>query len=732
MTTSIDSVTLTNSVVRQDAANHVSVALSNGVIIELLLDKGMLLGIGEVVCQGTLLRSNQVPICPDFSSLDGLHFQDFQFEEVGTEADGSVVIQSTAIGRPELIGNDLQDQHDFTLAFAKLRDTQRHRLDWIIKPVTLELDGETYQGFSLAFRFESEGCSVHRLTTQATWEIGGRATGNTIYHQSQVTAPVHKMTKESRFTSACLKRLDQLDSHMGYSYQMAPRWALMQPFEFLAAGEGVLMSYWPQPHAVKSLVQKNAGEDVLFILDEYRFPSATSFTTPEKHILFSASEQPRAQHEIANMWTRAMEYTGDSIRDQFGMKISPPRPNATPTFQGKWGVNHRDTLGTPGTDWRWEVGPDDRFYFLLEGQRIESRELLYWVADEMLPQYAEQGRRHFSLTQIPIHQSDFTEMGFARKADAGWHSDLHVSSVCGTHRYVPADMYDGWRGWRYLASKADKLGIFLGHWLGMNLTPNAPILHEHPEYALIHANTKAYSGGYGHNTLIAMNWNSGVRRWLLDDMVRWFDEGLRWVWIDSWSNIACLSADYVNDYAPMQPEAARIIGDLYRIGYRDFRFEGVSPFGTTGYGIVDPMHDYAGHVVEGVVGQNDFADRIGHEYMAWNEALDVHLNPKRTLDQRREWSFRYIANRSLNIASDTDVHTYNALYDRLDKRYLLPDDRGVLWKSEAGMALFAYKSFPHHVGGASVSRIDGRSEHPVDVSDGVLETTPWTAYRIGD
>ncbi|HEY3417537.1 MAG TPA: hypothetical protein VGM23_11695, partial [Armatimonadota bacterium] len=216
-------------------------------------------------------------------------------------------------------------------------------------------------------------------------------------------------------------------------------------------------------------------------------------------------------------------------------------------------------------------------------------------------------------------------------------------------------------------------------------------------------------------------------------MRRWHDAGLDWIWFDSWPNLACLSYSYQNGMAPMQAEMPEVLAELQKIGYDWFAFEGTSPFGCPAYGLSDPMEDYEGHVAQGVCGQNDFGKRIGHEYLAYNEALlHISVNPQRGTDQVPEWSFRYIANRSLNIVTDEDTQTYVALEPLMHKRYLLPDDRGVRWEAGNGQqALFAYQAFAYPLPtGAKVTRVKGTTETPVNCPGGVLQTEAFAAYRI--
>ncbi|HEY3415911.1 MAG TPA: hypothetical protein VGM23_03410 [Armatimonadota bacterium] len=702
--------------------------------VQLCLDGSRLLGLGEVVIQGVTVRAGRVLLRPDFSTVDAVHYQDFQLMEIVRQEE-STVVRTRALGRPEVLSNDLMDEYDFTISCLSVREVQEDTLEWILTPQQLELDGEAYAGLSLGFRFTSAVNEIHRFFTLGTWEIGGQATGNTIYHQSQVGEPVYTAAPETHYTTACLKRLDLWHDPMGISYQLCPRWASMQPFDFQAAKEGVLLGYWQDKHAVKSLIQKNPGEEVIFVLDEYDFPLANEVTIPAKHILFSPSpaETPRAAHEVVNMWTRAHEYTGQIIRDFYGITLCAPLPADSPVgVAGTSSIDRAALAKGPQDDWLWRQ-EHGKFYFMLDGEKIESHEFLDWTADHVLPRMAAQGIKRLRLIQ-PIHESDFSEMAFAYHAETGWHGDLHVSSVCATHRYAPAEFFGGWRGWRYLAEKARALDMSIGHWIGLHISPRSPILREYPDYAIRHANTKRYGGGYGPETVIAFNWaSSGARQWFLDDLRRWHDEGLNWLWFDSWPNLVCLTSSYLDRMTPLQMVAPEVLAELQQIGYDWFGFEGTSPFGCPAYGLADPMQDYEGHVQQGVCGQNDLGKRIGHEYMAYNEALlHIGLNPARDMSAFPEWSFRYIANRSLNLVTATDTQTYLRLLPLLQKRYLLPADRGVCWKTSDGrQALFAYQAFPYPVpAGLTVTQVTGTTETPIACADGVLHTQPFTAYRL--
>ncbi|MEI8196711.1 MAG: hypothetical protein WCI73_12505, partial [Phycisphaerae bacterium] len=562
--------------------------LSPEVSVELVSQGRRLLGLGMVTVNGVALRSAQALIRPDFATPDAVHYQDFELVKVERKGQ-QTVLHTLALGRPEVYG-EIMDEYSYNLAFPKLRETEADQLEWVLEPQELTLEGVRYVGFSLGFRFASRDREIHRLTTVATWEIGGRATGNTIYHQAYTCAPVYTATKANRFSTTCLKRLDLWNDWLGHSYQMLPRWGCIQPFDFQASKEGVLLGYWKNPHSVKSVLQKNPGEDVIFVLDEYDFPLTKKVTTPAKHVLFAAPPAPKkrwAKHEVVDMWTRACDHTGQIIRDFFGIENCPPLVSGGPHYVGKNSVPRSELAKGPQPDWLWEA-KDGKFYFLLEGERIESKDFLYWTADKVLPRLHAQGIKRVMFE--PVHESDFTELAFAYHAQTGWHSDLVCSSICGSHRYVPAAFYDGWKGWNYLAQKARSYGMSLGHWVGLHLTPRSPILAEHPEYILQHVNTLGHGGGYSHQFICSINWCSGAKKWFLDDMRRWHDEGgLEWLFFDSWPNLGCSPLNYGGRKEPTPREVGGDFGPLHKMGDNWCCFGGARPFGVDQYGVWEPL-----------------------------------------------------------------------------------------------------------------------------------------------
>jgi hypothetical protein len=127
--------------------------------------------------------------------------------------------------------------------------------------------------------------------------------------------------------------------------------------------------------------------------------------------------------------------------------------------------------------------------------------------------------------------------------------------------------------------------------------------------------------------------------------------------------------------------------------------------------------------------------------MGYNQMLGPGVNEKRDRKILPEISFRYAANRSLTLVLENHENrypyvegldrTYALLQPLMRKRYVLPDDRGVKWESDLGLAVFAYRSFDLQLPkGAKVFRVEKGLEKPVEYSGSTMKTEPWTAYKI--
>ena len=211
----------------------IPIQLSPQVRLELIQTRsGDLLGIGNVLIQGTAMRNGSRLILPRLDTPNGILYTRFKLKEVEHAGDGATRVHLDAVGLPWGRG-ELSDKYNQPLVWLNAsHESVSDELVLVLRPVMLGLGGRDWMGFSYSFEYQSSKRQIHRLLTLATWEIGGSIKGNTILSQGQVNPPVFRGGVDKMFTTACLDSLEQYGSPQAYSFQLAPRGGLLQAFDF--------------------------------------------------------------------------------------------------------------------------------------------------------------------------------------------------------------------------------------------------------------------------------------------------------------------------------------------------------------------------------------------------------------------------------------------------------------------------------------------------------------------
>ncbi len=418
--------------------SRVNIELATGV-------DGAFLGLGRITVEGTPLRSAMIPLRPDISTPDGIRYDTFRLEEIREEDDG-VVLVTTALGTQEVYG-EYRDEYDNPLAWPRVpTGAIADRLEWRLRPETLTLDGVDYTGFSYAFRFVSAARAIHLLTVVATWELGGQAAGNTLLYQGQVNPPVHQCTPESAYTTACWRTLGRPGQPDNYSFQFSSRYSPLQCCDFHYGAPGNLFAYWPQVVDVHSLVQKNAGEDVVFVLDRCFMPLATEVNFPRKCVLRAPPPaEGMTEEAMHDRWLLALQHAQRVVREAYAV----PAPYLLP----ETGSN------------AFHCSPDERGKLVMSvrGKPYPPEQILAAWA-ETFPTLAECGIRRF-FPEVAA-ESDVTENGYTYKLMDGIDGGLVTSSVCNVWRYRPAAFWGGWPAWEDFYQAGKGHGLEIGHWVG--------------------------------------------------------------------------------------------------------------------------------------------------------------------------------------------------------------------------------------------------------------------------
>ncbi len=475
--------------------------------------------------------------------------------------------------------------------------------------------------------------------------------------------------------------------------QLTSRHGTLQSFDYQHSARGVLIGTWEKGEYVRSLIQKNPGETVLFVIDEHHVPYASSARTCAKRILYAPVCDPVRARDLWKL-----------VKD--GVQRG---------FQAQWNIRGMPTRSEQTLD-EIAVGNCPGSVCSYEGKVVASTEILDLLADKWLPKIKANGIELVGFFQFG--ESDVSEWGRRYKLEDGVHGDLMVSSICNLWSFRPAAYWGGMPAWKRYVDRAHGLGLKVGTWIGNHISRNAPILHEHPEWFGVGRTGKANLGGYTAMMGKAINWNTGIRAWVVDSLKKVRDEaGLDYIFIDSWGNLGMLPIHYNDGYSNNLDGCARLISELQAAGFEYIVNEGMGPLCQPRFGL--GVHPTAAE------GQNSLNWWIGHEDMA--DGLNPILARVERMDLAR--CFRFLANYCfVEVPEETRslMRVWPLVRDHMymKKRTTLSDDRGVLWTGGARSVLWSFTKSVHHTAGG----MEQLYPQPRTIPQGSFTTEPLGIY----
>ncbi len=643
------------------------------------MDNGIVAGLGSVAIDGMPLMDPSFPATFILQGPEGWDYRTFRYVDTVCEGDATI-IRTEAIGSVS-DASWYRDQYDHEILYlGRPRPVPRLAVDFIVRPAQQSYAGIPFTGFTLSWRFAGDGVALGRLRWHQHWEIGGRAEGNTVYWQSQIASPVATFTRDGAWDNLCWKTLlkDKVDENI--SMQVNCRAAYHQLFDMLCAPSGVLLGYFADAQSVQTACRNNAGEDNYHIVESLEFPLAGNREIAGKTILFAHTELTEAGRR--NLWFGVNEALEDSYRAQTGVVKSRALPTLTHSMSGACSEN-------------------DHLYYdpRQTGERVPAERYLEWLGEHEMPVARRKGYRRFWTR--PYCVTDASELMFWSKSMQGrdvMDGDVTIGSCCCVWEYKPSAMYGGGTMARRFYELGHELGLDIGIWVGNHLSTRAPMLREHPDWVLKDRNFGNPAGGYDDLIMAVLNWNSGAREWILQDLLDWKAQyGLDFIFFDSLGNLGLKTRNYAGaDLADNFQGLVQFVAGLTQAGI-EVICEGRSFLGAPHFGISNDGNMES--TADPLRGQNSLGWFLGNEDMFCGmEAFTGH-NPRVPEERLVNMHFRTLAGGGLldihggPAALDAHFYIYNRVSAFMQQRTVLENDQGVRWDAADGQAvLFSFTS----------------------------------------
>ncbi len=664
-------------------------------ILHLEIRDGQLHSLGAVTINGSALRNPGTRFLPWFDTFEGEIFRSFRFE--GVEQRGATtVVRTTAVSDPDTLFRERRDSSGDPCFRNESWDAPAHeaRFDICFEPGEAELDGRQFTGFRYWFEYAGE-LPIHRIVDRQTWEIGGTLDDVNICLRNWLTPPRMKIAKDTIYSTVGLDNWAKL-----LPGNLWGRWSLLPGFDLQYGQAGILVGWFDLISLIRTVVETNAGDDSLRVLDMHLFTQANKVTTNPKTILHCADRLDEV--DALNLWTRLQDRELECGQAQFG--IPQEEPPCITFAHNVWKNVNFDTTYEEVIDVASEFGGD---YVFID------------VVFEQEEAYNEQLRK-----LITPEQQKGTIL------EKRWEQNM-----CCVLDWKVNDVWGGEAGLKRLCERAGAKGVKILSWMSTHASPNSYLNDS------TRPDTKELARGAGGvfagkesgrhpdtgypSSCWPFNLNTPVMEWLRDRLLgvceRTGVAGYLW---DSFSNLGWWQLDYSQgDMRPQFDRMAQLYADLAKAGL---------------YLKTESLVTFSNHSCCGLHGGNIYAgDLLGYSYnttiaLWFNETVSDHdannheckiLRGEAPIDML----FQCIAHKRIpslhfhlvpraewhgpSVAAIKEVLAlYKTQRHRMIRRTVLKDGLGVRWDGGDQPLLCAFKGAPALQGAR-----DAVTGEPVDV-----------------
>jgi len=184
-----------------------------------------------------------------------------------------------------------------------------------IKPINRKIGGNQFVGFSYRYEYASKSIPIYRINDRSTWEIGGKAVGNTFWMRSCFNPAIASFTGIEQHYSTEWYLPDCANPNV---FQFLPLQTELQGFSFTSSEAGVLVTWTPSVSHVRSLFEKQRGKDEIVHLHEHCGDLADQFSSPVVEVLYLAGKFDRTG--LFNVYDDVRELVHDTLHGELGMR----------------------------------------------------------------------------------------------------------------------------------------------------------------------------------------------------------------------------------------------------------------------------------------------------------------------------------------------------------------------------------------------------------------------------
>ena len=285
--------------------------------LELRQSNGVFEGFGAVRAAGVPLRDGAEPIRFELTTPDGVELIHPRLcEQHREQACHRFVftLERREGGPMEYMLHSVRPRRNLR-RFRPPRPAPEARLELELRPAHRELGAFSADGFSYRWRYLNPPDPIFRITEYGSWEPGGSALGCEFRLRNCFVPSLVEFHSPEDFYSSEWYLPGCRNPNI---FQFLPFQTELQGFTFTSGAAGTVLSWSPQVTHLRSLFEKERGENRIRHYHEFCGDLAADFQTPAFEILFVPGAL--ALHQRDNLYEAMKELVHETLHAELGLR----------------------------------------------------------------------------------------------------------------------------------------------------------------------------------------------------------------------------------------------------------------------------------------------------------------------------------------------------------------------------------------------------------------------------
>ena len=652
-------------------------------------------GLGAVTCGGIKLRDATLPMLPEIRTPTGEVVVGWRIIELRNEALQAEIIVEPLVqsgGPTEWMLHAIRNRYQVTDWSQGPVWDSGSRLVIHLRAASRQVAGIAAEGFSYRYVWTSDHLAIYRLFDRASWEPSGQAIGNTLWSRNACMPPEARVdtTAQSFSSEWYLPSIRNPEI-----FQFIPWQTGQQGFSFTLHERGILMTWATAPAHIRTLFEKPRGINRILHIHEHTADLSREFNTVPVEVLWLAGARDRVA--AMNVYEEIHELVAGELHRVTGIQ--------------------RERIATYGVVESWLL-PDFPTYTTAAVPAL-LRMGCKWI---YVPSQFENNMNHWGMSNmcctVDLKVAENVDpVAFQRFCQSATAGGARVE-MWGNTAYSALD-YLLPRGrdcppragqlphWPKAGSVQEVIDAEPEFWL-RNAAGAIEADHYHNEFVCTNLRSPAVTG-YWHGSWKKLKTDIGVSGIFLDSSFNLSSDKHHWVGEVAGQGGATMDQSHLLGRVRPPPEEhpARAILTQYHAylelirtmqanGYRwsgeDLGVFGVRRAGPSIAARLSNLHlwadSYAVFDVEAIRAANEDPEDIFFRALAYRSMWYLYWDCNRG---ELTWNHAGIRGPSDHPTAPQSAlyHAFNDVIEHMDRRQVLPDEKGILWSSGTHRVLWS-------------------------------------------